>query len=738
MRPCSVLAATVWAAVAAAAPVSPSPTVSTELYVGPESGIPQQQRPQHPTITYWRLQWFLRPDLPLPEGAFKTLLPLSDTHQQVLARRIHNPGFRFEERPLGEANLLGVFWRDNHPARAEVTIEWDLAVRDSIVEIPDLPFALRPADPGSGSAASSAWIQSEDPAIRKTARELTANAKTAREALWAIFQFTANSIEVGIGGTREDALTVLRRRKGTMTGRARLLAALLQASGIPARIVGGLRLEDAAKKRSTIAWVEARVGEAWVPLDPTGGHFAWLPNRYLALYRGDLPLITYPGGSTFDYGFLVQRSRKNPVAGGRAGKASEVMVPARPLARTLSSYVENAIASVVIFTDQEPPPQTVERIFREATDAEVNVVVLTVPQAPRYFRQQYLQRLVSNNLALIQGAQVLVLHTTDDSGLFASLVLGETGIKLGDARVVIAGQYARPVGTILGAVLYKLIDAGEVVLLHRPVKLAVLWSLVRANLLDGTPFPEEAHKWALDPTVVDSILFHDLPRWRRWVVDAWARAVAAQVPLQALTFILALPVIAALVVFVRTTVGLETFGTFAPVIVSLAFLTTGLLWGVIIFVTIVGTGSFVRLLLQRVRLQLVSRLAILITIVAGVMAGLAVLGASFGIGALLNVSIFPMVIMSNMIEHFASSRAQFGTREAVRLTLNTLLMAALCFACVEWTGLQSLLLSFPEILVLAVAVDVALGKWRGLRVLEYARFWPLTEEHKTEEGNPVS
>lgn len=731
--PCRSLLATVfWATVAAATPVNPTATVSTELYVGAESGIPQQQRPPHPTITYWRLQWFLRPDLPLPKGPFKVLLPLSDAHQQLLSRRLHIPGFRFEEQPVVESNLQGLFIPDAQPERAEVVVDWDLAVKDSFVDIPDLPFPQRDSSTRNAPAFSSPAIQSDDAVIRKTARELTAHAKTTREAIWSLFQFTANSVEAGSGSTREDALTVLRRRKGTMTGRARLLTALLQASGIPARIVGGLRLEDAAKKRSTIAWVEAQVGDVWVPLDPTGGHFAWLPNRYLALYRGDLPLITYPSGTTFDYGFLVQRSRKTPVSAQRSGKTSQVMVPVRPLARTLSTYVENAIASVVVFTDQQLPQQTVERIFREATDAEINVVVLTVPQAPRYFRQQYLQRLVSNNLTLIQGAQVLLLHTSDDSALFASLVLGETGIKLGDARVVIAGDFAKPVGTILGAVLYKLIDAGEVVLLHRPVKLAVLWSLVRANLLDGTPFPDEAGKWALDPTVVDFVLFHDLPRWRRWVVDAWAKAVAAQVPLQALTFILVLPVIAALVVWVRTTVGVETLGIFAPVIVSLAFLTTGLLWGVVIFVTIVGTGSSVRLLLQRVRLQLVSRLAILITIVAGIMAGLAVAGASFGIGALLNVSIFPMVIMSNMIEHFASSRAQFGTREAIRLTINTLLMAALCYACVEWTGLQSLLLSFPEILVGAVVVDILLGKWRGLRLLEYARFWPLAQEKEWE------
>jgi hypothetical protein len=58
-------------------------------------------------------------------------------------------------------------------------------------------------------------------------------------------------------------------------------------------------------------------------------------------------------------------------------------------------------------------------------------------------------------------------------------------------------------------------------------------------------------------------------------------------------------------------------------------------------------------------------------------------------------------------------------------------MASLCYASVEWAGLQSLLLAFPEILLVAVAVDLILGRWRGLRLLEYARFWPIVQQEKS-------
>jgi len=201
--------------------------------------------------------------------------------------------------------------------------------------------------------------------------------------------------------------------------------------------------------------------------------------------------------------------------------------------------------------------------------------------------------------------------------------------------------------------------------------------------------------------------------------------VLAQVPLQAINLILVLPIIACIVVIFRSVIGIETFGTFAPVIVSLAFLMTGLVWGVVIFCVIVGLGVVTRRALQWFRIQLVARLAVLIAAVSATMAGLTVVGAYLGIGALLNVSIFPMVIMSNVIENFTTTQVELGTAEAVRLTRNTLLVCAACYLTIEWGGLQSIVLSYPEVLIGVVAFEIALGKWRGLRLLEYLRFSDL-------------
>ena len=730
MRTSVVLGVLLLACTAAAQEV-PKPTLGTEVFTGGGEAPPPREKPTKPVTTYWRVQLFLK-IAGAPRGAHaQVLLPLSDRHQEVFARRVDAGGFTYREDPEAP-NLWGHWTRTTADGPAQIEYEVNVALTDTVETIPPLPLAELVVENQRPEAQPSVLVQSAEAEIRRRARDLIKDARTVEDAAWALFQYTAAFVRSGPGEAKEDALTVLRQERGSSAGKARLLTALLRSIGVPARLVGGLKLEDATKKRATISWVEAAIGGVWVPLDPAGGYFGWLPNQYLALYRGDLPLIVHTSGLSVEYDFLVHRSSRDIATATREAVApvpppgrAETQIGGQHV-RTAASYVERPVASVVVIADQSVPDAVSERMLREAQADDINLVILHAQFESRYFREQYLQRLVNNNLALIRGAHVLLIATHDDAGLYALLAIGEKNITLGDMRIVVAGRFPRAVGRVLGAVLYRLVSAGEIVLVDRPAELLGLWEMARANAINGVPMAEEAGKWDLKPLVLNQSMYEDLGWWRHRIVAAWARAVRAQVPLQALNLILVLPVIAAIIVVFRTVIGIETFGTFSPVIVSLAFLTTGLQWGAAIFAVIVGVGAVVRVLLQHVRLQLVARLAILIAVVAGIMAGLTVLGASFGIGALMNVSIFPMVIMSNVIENFTTSQAEFGTREAVRLTINTLGLSAVCYLTIEGTGLQSVLLAYPELLAGALVIDVVLGKWRGLRLVEYLRFLDLT------------
>jgi len=83
------------------------------------------------------------------------------------------------------------------------------------------------------------------------------------------------------------ASTVAQRAVGDATGRSILLAALLRAKQIPARIAFGLRMErsdddrDRQERQERLvyhAWTIAAVNGQWLPLDPEDGGIA-SPNR---------------------------------------------------------------------------------------------------------------------------------------------------------------------------------------------------------------------------------------------------------------------------------------------------------------------------------------------------------------------------------------------------------------------------------------------------------------------------
>ena len=175
---------------------------------------------------------------------------------------------------------------------------------------------------------------------------------------------------------------------------------------------------------------------------------------------------------------------------------------------------------------------------------------------------------------------------------------------------------------MLGAVVFRLLEPAEIVLVQQQPDLIRLWEIARTSVRDGLPLVESAARWQAPAVVLNAETLSGLSTWRRWLVGLWALAVQAQVPLPALNLILVLPLIAFFLLVIRNVIGLETFGTFSPMLLALAFLTTGLGWGLVIFLIIVGLGSGLRLALQHLRLHLVSRVAILIAVVSVSMAGL--------------------------------------------------------------------------------------------------------------------
>jgi hypothetical protein len=179
------------------------------------------------------------------------------------------------------------------------------------------------------------------------------------------------------------------------------------------------------------------------------------------------------------------------------------------------------------------------------------------------------------------------------------------------------------------------------------------------------------------------------------------------------------------IVFLRNFIGFNSFGTFAPVLIALAFRETELVKGILLFILIVSLGLFFRFYLERLRLLLVPRLAAVVTIVVLLMTTISIISNQLGAETGLSISLFPMVIISMVIERMSVVWEERGALTSIREGFGSLMMAALAFLVMTMDILAYWVTVFPEVNLIVLGIIVASGRYTGFRVTELVRFRQL-------------
>ncbi len=204
--------------------------------------------------------------------------------------------------------------------------------------------------------------------------------------------------------------------------------------------------------------------------------------------------------------------------------------------------------------------------------------------------------------------------------------------------------------------------------------------------------------------------------------------VNSGVPVESVKFLLLFPLVVTLVAFFRQVVGVKAFGIYTPSIVTFAFLAFdpgGLKYGVAIFVAIILIGLLSRLVLRKLRILYLPRIAITLTIIALVILLILSVGGSLHRTGLASVSVFPLLIMIALVEKFVATQIEKGDRAAILLATETLFISLIGYFLARSEWLATLLLSTPWIILLTVPINIFLGRWTGLRLSEYIRFSKL-------------
>ncbi len=192
-----------------------------------------------------------------------------------------------------------------------------------------------------------------------------------------------------------------------------------------------------------------------------------------------------------------------------------------------------------------------------------------------------------------------------------------------------------------------------------------------------------------------------------------------------------LPLAALIIVLLRVVVGLNTLGTFAPILLATGYTQAGLVRGLVITCVIFVVGVAAQPLLRRFRLPRVSRLAILIGVVVMVLVGVqqftGMTGAADSWGAAL-----PVVVTAVMIERLWETWDLEGASAAIWEALVTLAVAVLVTLLIIAPFTRLLAETAPLAFALACTIWAGLaGGYRGLRLVELIRFSPLARRAGT-------
>ncbi|MBT6034167.1 MAG: PKD domain-containing protein [Candidatus Jacksonbacteria bacterium] len=383
------------------------------------------------------------------------------------------------------------------------------------------------------------------------------------------------------------------------------------------------------------------------------------------------------------------------------------------------SIMEEAI--FLIHSDDIPQEELLSFVsFSQKSD--FLVYQLVVPnEGSDFVAENNLANQMLERASEIKRSKALIVWTKGTTGINALQRFGQTAKSLGDFSkkgVVIIDESQSNIVALLAQPVYDLLTPQYVLL--APSNL--IHQIVRDTKNDAVI--ENVQRSGEKFRILGIHSRRDVSHLTPWnFLSVFINSLVNRgVSVDTVFLILILPIIATLMAFSRQFIGIKTFGIYIPTILAITLATTGLYEGLITLAVILAVGTVMRIQFKKLRLMYLPRVAIVLTTVSFAALILLFVSTFMPTLNLLVVSIFPILILIVLVEEFVKVQMEEGTKHAFVITLETIAISVVGYYIIEWSFLRDLILSYPEIVLTTIFINVLLGKWHGLRLLEYYRF----------------
>lgn len=139
------------------------------------------------------------------------------------------------------------------------------------------------------------------------------------------------------------------------------------------------------------------------------------------------------------------------------------------------------------------------------------------------------------------------------------------------------------------------------------------------------------------------------------------------------------PLAILVVVLMRNVVGIQTMGTFTPMLIAMSLVKTGFWPGLICFSVILGVGLLIRAGLSKLNLLLVPRISAVVIFVILIMQALAIVGYQWKWEIASSALFFPIIIMAWIIERASITWEEDGAANATKEIVYSVLVAVITY-----------------------------------------------------------
>jgi|GEM_PF-603054 len=215
-----------------------------------------------------------------------------------------------------------------------------------------------------------------------------------------------------------------------------------------------------------------------------------------------------------------------------------------------------------------------------------------------------------------------------------------------------------------------------------------------------------------------------------WSVMAyWVQwAVQSGIPANTIYLILLTPFLALFVSFVRVVIGLPTLDMLVPIALSFTLVAVGVNIGLLLLGAILVASYISKRSLTKLKIMFYPKRSLAMFFLALAVFGALSLGLVLEFERILTVSIFPILILMLLGDQIVTVQLHKSSYETLLITGTTVILGLLGFMVASATMIQNLLILYPELVLLVLPVNVLIGRYFGLRVLELFRFKEVTVE----------